>query len=161
VIILDKPIELTNITIIQDDTPNKIRRAFIGDFKEPVYYGVHGGVKEFYGVEPEIEYPSTLDHIVAAAGGWLVGTLSGALEARKIPTSPNKVRAQIQGIIEAPEGVLKITRISCHYEIKVPKGKRDAAERVLSVFERGCPVAQTLKGCIQFDHSWDIEEENE
>lgn len=66
---MDNIIELTNITIIQKDTANKIREAFIGDFKEPVVYGVHGGVREFYGVETDPEFPSTLDHIVAAAGG--------------------------------------------------------------------------------------------
>lgn len=62
-------IELTKITIFQKDTANKIREAYIGDFKEPVMFGVHGGVREFYGVDTDPEYPSTLDHIVAAAGG--------------------------------------------------------------------------------------------
>ncbi|MRH43461.1 hypothetical protein GH741_12310 [Aquibacillus halophilus] len=66
---MSNPIELTKITIVQKDTANKIRQAYIGDFEEPVYYGVHGGVKDFYGTETEVEYPSTLDHIVAAAGG--------------------------------------------------------------------------------------------
>nr|WP_244532659.1 hypothetical protein [Mesobacillus persicus] len=66
---LSEPIELTKIKVIQEDTPNKIRKAYIGKFEEPVLFGVHGGVKQFYGVEPEVEYPSTLDHIVAAAGG--------------------------------------------------------------------------------------------
>ncbi|MFS0634338.1 OsmC family protein [Mesobacillus foraminis] len=89
----------------------------------------------------------------------MVGTLSGALEARKIPASPNKVKAQVQGTIEAPEGVLKITKISCHFELKIPQGKREAAERALSVFERGCPVVQTLQGCIAFHHTWVITED--
>lgn len=66
---MSEPIELTEITIIQKDTANKIREAYINGFEEPVMYGVHGGVRKFYGVETEIEYPSTLDHIVAAAGG--------------------------------------------------------------------------------------------
>ena len=66
---MSEPIELTEITILQKDTANKIRQANINGFEEPVFYGVHGGVKKFYGVEPEIEYPSTLDHIVSAAGG--------------------------------------------------------------------------------------------
>ncbi|SEN63405.1 hypothetical protein SAMN05192533_11656 [Mesobacillus persicus] len=66
---MSEPIELTKIKVIQEDTPNKIRKAYIGKFEEPVLFGVHGGVKQFYGVEPEVEYPSTLDHIVAAAGG--------------------------------------------------------------------------------------------
>jgi hypothetical protein len=64
---MSEPIELTKIRIIQDERPN--RRAFIADFPEPVYYGVHGGVKNFYKVEPKVEYPSTLDHSVASAGG--------------------------------------------------------------------------------------------
>ncbi len=38
------PIELTEITIIQKDTANKIRQANISGFEEPVFYGVHGGV---------------------------------------------------------------------------------------------------------------------
>ncbi|MDN4525851.1 hypothetical protein [Fictibacillus fluitans] len=66
---MSNPIALTSITIFQEDTKNKVRRAYIGEFPDPVFYGVHGGVKQFYGVEPEVEYPSTLDHIVAAAGG--------------------------------------------------------------------------------------------
>ncbi|WP_409300917.1 hypothetical protein [Peribacillus sp. SCS-155] len=66
---MDKPAAFTKIEIIQVDTANKIRKASIEGFDEPIYFGVHGGVKEFYGVNPEVEYPSTLDHIVAAAGG--------------------------------------------------------------------------------------------
>jgi uncharacterized OsmC-like protein len=68
------------------------------------------------------------------------------------------VKTSVVGTIEAPEGVLKITKIQCHYEVKVPSGKREAAERALHVFEAGCPVAQTLKGCVEFQHSWEIEE---
>ncbi len=61
------PIEISKIRIIQDERPN--RRAYIADFTDPIFFGVHGGVKEFYKASPEKEYPSTLDHIVAAAGG--------------------------------------------------------------------------------------------
>ena len=45
------------------------RRAVVKGFGEPVYYGVHGGIKEFYRVEPEKEHAATLDHIVGAVGG--------------------------------------------------------------------------------------------
>ena len=41
----------------------------IEGFAEPVYYGVHGGIKKFYQVEPETEHAATLDHIVAATAG--------------------------------------------------------------------------------------------
>ncbi|WP_209121278.1 hypothetical protein [Alkalihalobacillus sp. BA299] len=43
---MSKPIKLTNITIVQKDTANKIREAYIEGFEEPVLYGVHGGVQE-------------------------------------------------------------------------------------------------------------------
>ncbi|WP_261128976.1 hypothetical protein [Bacillus sp. Marseille-Q3570] len=64
---MSKPIEISKIKVIQDERPS--RRAYIADFEEPVRYGVHGGVKEFYKAVPEEEQPSTLDHIVSAAGG--------------------------------------------------------------------------------------------
>ncbi|HZJ03548.1 MAG TPA: hypothetical protein VFE20_07770 [Thermoleophilia bacterium] len=40
----------------------------IQGFDQPVYYGVHGGIKEFYGVDPEEDHAATLDHIVGAVG---------------------------------------------------------------------------------------------
>lgn len=54
---------------------------------------------------------------------------------------------------------MKITKISCHYELVIPIGKKNAAERALAVFHRGCPVAQTLAGAVEFEHSWTIHEE--
>ena len=45
------------------------RRAMIEGFGEPIYYGVHGGIKKFYKVEPDKEYAATLDHMIAATAG--------------------------------------------------------------------------------------------
>ena len=45
------------------------RDAFIEHFPEPVRYGLHTAVAKFYGAEPDTEYPTTLDHVIAAAGG--------------------------------------------------------------------------------------------
>ena len=45
-----------------------VRQAFLENFDTPIRFGVHGGIKDFYGVEPEEEVPATLDHIVAAVG---------------------------------------------------------------------------------------------
>lgn len=53
---------------------------------------------------------------------------------------------------------MKITRISCHFNLKVPQGKKEEAIRALSVFERNCPVAQTLKGAVAIENTWDVEE---
>ncbi len=46
-----------------------LRHAYIEQFPEPVRFGVHGGIKKFYGVEPEEEVPATLDYMIAAVGG--------------------------------------------------------------------------------------------
>jgi hypothetical protein len=48
----------------------KVRRAFLPG-EEPVPFGVHSEVAEHYGAAPEDEEPhaSTLDYVVAAAGG--------------------------------------------------------------------------------------------
>ncbi|WP_077247672.1 OsmC family protein [Bacillus sp. FJAT-27225] len=88
----------------------------------------------------------------------MVGTLSGALEARKIPAVPDKVSADVTGTIKNVDGILKITKISVHYHLKIPAGTRSAAERALSVFERACPVSQTLEAAIRFEHTHTIEE---
>ena len=45
-----------------------VRQAFLENFDTPIRFGVHGGIKEFYGAEPEEEVPATLDHMVAAIG---------------------------------------------------------------------------------------------
>jgi hypothetical protein len=49
----------------------KIRRARIPGGREPVIFGVHSEIAEHYGVAPDVEEPhsSTLDYLVAAAGG--------------------------------------------------------------------------------------------
>jgi hypothetical protein len=49
----------------------RIRRAYLPAEKEPVMFGVHSEVAEHYGVSPGAEEPhaSTLDYLVAAAGG--------------------------------------------------------------------------------------------
>ena len=49
----------------------KVRRAYVPGEEAPVLFGVHSEVAEHYGVAPEAEEPhaSTLDYVVAAAGG--------------------------------------------------------------------------------------------
>ena len=49
----------------------KTRRAYLPAEEEPVLIGVHSEVAEHYGISPDAEepHPSTLDYLVAAAGG--------------------------------------------------------------------------------------------
>ena len=60
-------VHTSRIKIVREKGPT--RRAMIEGFAEPVYYGVHGGIKKFYRIEPEKEHAATLDHIVAATAG--------------------------------------------------------------------------------------------
>lgn len=53
---------------------------------------------------------------------------------------------------------MRVTAIRVKYHLTIPEGKRADAERALAVFERGCPVAQTLKGCVAISHEWEIHE---
>ena len=62
-----KVVHSSRIIITRERGPT--RKATIEGFSEPVYYGIHGGIKDFYKVEPEEEHAATLDHIVGAVGG--------------------------------------------------------------------------------------------
>lgn len=57
----------SEIVITREQGPT--RKALIKGFPQPVYYGVHGGIKGFYRVEPDVEHAATLDHMVGAVGG--------------------------------------------------------------------------------------------
>ena len=46
-----------------------VRRAYLPATEEPTMFGVHGAVADHYGVQPEQEFATTLDHVIAAAGG--------------------------------------------------------------------------------------------
>ncbi|HEV8342687.1 MAG TPA: hypothetical protein VGR30_09990 [Candidatus Binatia bacterium] len=48
-----------------------LRLAYLPAEATPVVFGVHGAVAKHYGVSPEVSEPhaTTLDYIVAAAGG--------------------------------------------------------------------------------------------
>jgi hypothetical protein len=48
--------------------------AHFGDFAEPVHFGIHGGIKDFYQDKYRSkiegpEYPATLDYMIAGVGG--------------------------------------------------------------------------------------------
>lgn len=57
-------VHTSKVTITRERGP--IRIARIEGFAEPVYYGIHGGIQKFYGVDPVVEHAATLDHIVGA-----------------------------------------------------------------------------------------------
>ena len=64
---MSEVVHTSHITITPEGGPT--RKAMIEGFSEPVYYGVHGGIKKFYGLEPKKEHAATLDHIIGGVGG--------------------------------------------------------------------------------------------
>jgi hypothetical protein len=60
---------VSNIRIERQRGP--LRLAYLPAEAEPVRFGVHGAVAKHYGVTPDVSEPhaTTLDYIVAAAGG--------------------------------------------------------------------------------------------
>jgi organic hydroperoxide reductase OsmC/OhrA len=70
---------------------------------------------------------------------------------RQIPSEPNRISAQVEGDIEAVDRILRITRIRVRYEIRVPEGKREAAERAVATHEQKCPAATSVRGCIAIE----------
>ena len=59
-------VHTSRIRIVREEGPN--RRATIEGFPGEVRYGVHGGIKDFYKVQPREEHPATLDHVIMATG---------------------------------------------------------------------------------------------
>jgi hypothetical protein len=61
---MTKIVHTSRSKIVREAGPT--RKAVIEGFPGEVHYGVHGGIKKFYKIEPEEEHPATLDHIVSA-----------------------------------------------------------------------------------------------
>lgn len=66
--------------------------------------------------------------------------------------------ADAEGTIEAPEGVMKITKIAVKMYVTIPKDKRAETDRALGVFEKSCPVHMTLKDAIDISITSEITE---
>lgn len=78
---------------------------------------------------------------------------------RQIPSDPDKIRARVEGDVEAVDRVLRIARMRVHYHIRIPKGTREAAERAVATHEQKCPAASSVRGCIPIAITADIDEE--
>ena len=55
--------------------------------------------------------------------------------------------------------MLRITAIRVHYELKVPAGKREAAQRAVDTHEQKCPAATSVRDCIPITITADVMEE--
>ena len=63
--------------------------------------------------------------------------------------------ADVEGDVEAVDGVLRITKIRLKYNFEAPKDLLQKAERALQVYADLCPAYQSVKDGI--DCSWDAD----
>jgi uncharacterized OsmC-like protein len=136
----------------------KIRRAQLPAKEEPVFFGVHSEIAEHYGVSPDVEepHPSTLDYLVAAAGGWLLGTFRGALEARQVSFDKDSFYADTVGEVETDGKVLVVKRINVTFHLAADEKDRETIERVVNVYADGCPIARSIKNSIEIMSELDL-----
>lgn len=67
--------------------------------------------------------------------------------------------AEARGEVANDDGVLVIRRIEVVYRLRAPGEKRPVIERVLAVHADHCPVARTLRGCVEIETRLDLEED--
>jgi uncharacterized OsmC-like protein len=137
----------------------KIRRAHVPAEEEGVLFGVHSEVAEHYGVSSDEEepHPSTLDYLVAAAGGWLLGTFAGALAARHVSFDKDSLYADSVGEIETENKVLVLKRITTTFHLAAEEEDRQTIEHVLDVYADGCPVARSIRDSIEITSKLELD----
>ncbi len=79
----------------------------------------------------------------------MTGVLAGSLEARQIPSYPDKLRCPVEGIFQNVDGKNLLTSIRLRYAIKLPRGKRADAVRALEVHAESCPSSLSVQRGIR------------
>lgn len=154
---MSEPVYISNIKIERKEGP--LRFAYLPAEEKPVCFGVHGAIAKHYGVNPEISEPhaTTLDYVIAAAGGWLTGTFGGALEARKISAGNKRLTSDVRGEVELEDNVLVIKRIHVLYHLKAPKAAMETIKRVHEMHAKHCPVYRSLHKAIDITTDFQVE----
>ncbi len=158
---MGKLLHTSKVKIHKEPGKSKIKRAEFEGFPTAVRMGVHGGIAEYFKVSPAEPMVSTLDYIVAAVGGCMTGTVAGALEARGVEATPDKLQVEAEGRIEDVDGKMILTGIKLRYRLKVPKDKRASVERALEHHEGLCAASESVRRGITVEWESEIEEEAE
>ena len=78
----------------------------------------------------------------------MLGTFGGALEARQIDASNERLVSETIGEIELEENILVIRRIHVRLNLKADRAHWETAQRVHGIFADRCPVYRSLKAAI-------------
>lgn len=158
---MGKLIQASKVKVTKEPGKSKIKRAEIAGFPGALRMGIHGGIAEYFKLSPEEPMASTLDYIVAAVGGCMTGTVAGALEARGVNATPDKLEVEAEGRIEDVDGKMILTGIKLHYRLKIPKDKRATVERALEHHEGMCAASESVRRGITVEWDSEIVEESD
>jgi len=125
----------------------KLKMVHLPHESEPVPMGVHGPIAAHYKLADGAFTPraSTLDYVVGATAGCLMGTLNGALTARQIPTGDGRLTGEAVGEIEVEDGVLVIRRIHLVARLRGSAAHSETVTRVAGIYANQCPVYRSLR----------------
>jgi organic hydroperoxide reductase OsmC/OhrA len=90
----------------------------------------------------------------------MMGTLATVLAKSKIRTFQDRYSATVTGDIEDVDGVLKITRIHVHYNLRLPADRRADAEAAFNTYITLCPAAQSVVEAITITHDLEMTDED-
>jgi organic hydroperoxide reductase OsmC/OhrA len=126
------------------------READLPPGGETVSFGLHGALADHYKARPANPLPSTLDYLVAAIGGCLIGTFAGSLKRARVPVSPDTLSGTATGLVEADDdGVLVLRRVEVSYALELPDDHRAAAQEVHAAHAGRCPNARSVSPAIE------------
>jgi uncharacterized OsmC-like protein len=111
--------------------------------------GVHGAIAAHHNPSNGAltPYASTLDNIVGATAGCLMGTQNGALFVRQIPTQ-RRLRGEAVGEIEVEDGVLVRRRIRNTARFRGSADLHETVECAAAISSPLCPVCRSLQKAI-------------
>jgi uncharacterized OsmC-like protein len=156
---MPKHIHTSKVKVHKEPGKSKIKRAEIEGFPGALRMGIHSGIAQYFKLSPDEPMASTLDYIVAAVGGCMTGTVAGALEARGVSATPDKLQVEAEGKIEDVDGKMILTGIKLRYRMKVPAEKRVSVERALEHHEGLCAASESVRRGITVEWESEIEEE--
>ena len=139
--------------------PGAIKSVSLPAESAPIRMGLHGALAEHYKLSAATFEPcaSTLDYVVGATAGCLMGTLGRTLAGYKVPTTGGRLQLEAEGQIEIEEGVLVIRRILVVAHLQAEESHRVSAERAVAEYSARCPVYRSLYKAIDITTELDFQ----
>ena len=136
-----------------------VRIAHLPGEPQPVFFSAHTAIAEHYKIQPVKligSHASTIDYVVAATAGGMLGTFGNALEARHVNASNGRLVGDVTGEVAVDHGVLVIRRIHLAMRLEAPESARPLVDRVHGFYAMKCPLYRTLRRAIKLSSSYEL-----